>query len=115
MHGLKIFFLILQKKSQQSTNPSGALTELHLFALVQHEVLEVLHGELLGADEGAAGAHHDVRAVVLQRLLVLGDGQAAEEHANLREGVRTGNRGWPAVIGAPRVNSQPETVSGFRL
>jgi hypothetical protein len=58
----------------------------HLVALVQDEVLDVLEVELLALDErqDAAGrADDDVRAVGLQHLLVLGDGQATEEDANL--------------------------------
>ena len=70
------------------------LTELleHLVALVENEVLEVLEVELLAADEGedpAGRAHHDVRAVRLEHLLVLRDRQTAEEHADLGE--RGGN------------------------
>ena len=67
------------------------LTQLfqHLVALVEHKVLEILDGQLLGAGEGedtAGGAHHDVRAVVLQHLLILGDGEAAEKYPNLQNG-----------------------------
>lgn len=39
--------------------------------------------EILVADEGkgaSRSAHHDVRAVVLERLLVLGDGHPAKEN-----------------------------------
>ena len=66
-----------------------SLTQLfqHLVALVEHKVLEILDGQLLGAGEGedtARGAHHNVWAVVLQHLLVLGDREAAEEYPNLQ-------------------------------
>ncbi len=67
------------------------LTELlqHLVALVQDEVLQVLEVQLLAADKGedpARGADHDVRAVGLEHLLVLADGESAEEDGNLKEG-----------------------------
>ena len=50
-------------------------------------MLEVLEVQLLGADEGedpAGGADHDVGAVALEHRLVLGDGQATEEHGALK-------------------------------
>ena len=58
----------------------------HLVALVEHKVLDALEVERLGADEAedaARGADDDVRAVLLQGLLVLVDGHAAEEDGDL--------------------------------
>ena len=40
----------------------------------------------------ARGADHDVGAVVLQHLLVLGDGQTSEEHSNLKIFLKTLSR-----------------------
>ena len=60
----------------------------HFVALIEDEMLDVFEVELLGADEGedaAGGSHHDVRAVALQHLLVLGDRQTAEEHTVLQK------------------------------
>ena len=80
--------LIAHQSSQYYEHFS--LTELleHLVALVEDEVLEVLEVELLAADEGedpAGRAHHDVRAVRLEHLLVLRDRQTAEEHTHLEK------------------------------
>ena len=63
------------------------LTQLleHFVAFVEDEMLEMLQIELLAPDQGqdpARSAHHDMRAVGLEHLLVLGDGQAAEEDAD---------------------------------
>ena len=49
-------------------------------------MLEVLGVEGLVSNQGqdaTGGAHHNVGAVVLQRLLVLLDGDATKEHRNL--------------------------------
>ena len=64
------------------------LTKLlqHLVTLVEDEMFEVLQGKFLAPDESedpARRANHDVGAVSLQDLLVLGDSQASEEHSNL--------------------------------
>ena len=64
------------------------LTELlqHLVTLVQNKVLEILQGQFLALDQGqdtAGSADHDVGTVVLDDLLVLGNGHASEENANL--------------------------------
>ena len=59
----------------------------HFVALVQDKVLDALEVEGLGADEAedaARGADHDVRAVLLQGLLVLVDGHTAEEDGDLQ-------------------------------
>jgi hypothetical protein len=66
------------------------LTELfeHLVALVEDEVLDVLEVEFLAPNESenpARGAHDDVRAVGLEHLLVLRDGETTEKHADLKE------------------------------
>ena len=66
-----------------------ALTQLleHFVALVQDEVLDVLQVELLALDESqesAGSSDDDVRAVGLQDLLLFGDGEASEEHADLK-------------------------------
>ncbi len=49
-------------------------------------MLEVLQVQLLGADKGedaTRGPDDDMRAVGLEHLLVLADGQATKEHGNL--------------------------------
>lgn len=66
-------------------------TELlqHLIALIQDEVFDVLEAEGLVADESEdtpRRPHHNVWAVLLHHLLVLLDGQAAEEHCHLHRG-----------------------------
>lgn len=73
------------------TREEHPLTELfqHLVALVEDKVFDVLETKVLVADEGegATGcAHHDVRAILAEHLLVLLDGQAAEEHGTLDAG-----------------------------
>lgn len=65
-----------------------SLTQLfqHFVALVQHKVFDVLQLEDLAVDQrqGATGcSHHNVRTVLLQHLLVLLNGHAAEEHRHL--------------------------------
>jgi hypothetical protein len=58
----------------------------HFIALIENEMLEMLQVELLVADEGenAAGcADNDMRCHRLQRLLVLLNRHAAEEHSDL--------------------------------
>ena len=67
------------------------LTQLlkHLVALVQDEVLDVFQIQLLALDESqesTGSSDDDVRAVGLQDLLVLGDGETAEENADLKDG-----------------------------
>ena len=66
------------------------LTELleHFVALVEDEVLQVLEVELLAPhqrQDPAGGAHHDVRAVGLEHLLVFRDCQATEKQSDLKE------------------------------
>ena len=68
-----------------------SLTELlqHLVALVQDKVLDVLQDQGLPADQGQRAARrpdHNVGAVLLQHLLVLLDGHAAEEHGRSHRG-----------------------------
>merc|ERR1719507_2643923 len=58
----------------------------HLVTLIQDKVLQILQRKLLGSDQSqnpARGAGHNVGAVVLQHLLVLGNGKSSEEHTNL--------------------------------
>lgn len=67
------------------------LTQLfqHLVALVQHKVLDVLHAEGLVPNEGQGAPrspHNNVRAVLLQGVLVVLDGHPPEEHGNLHAG-----------------------------
>lgn len=67
------------------------LTQLlqHLITLVQDKVLDVLQVEGFVADQGENSArrpYHDVRAALLQYILVLLDGHAAEEHGHLDRG-----------------------------
>ena len=50
-------------------------------------MLEIFQVELLAANESqdpTGSADHDVGAVALQHLLVLRDGEAAEEHGALK-------------------------------
>ena len=64
------------------------LTQLlqHFVALIQDKVLDVLGVERLVLDQGQdppRGTHHDVRAVVLQHLLVLLDADTTKEDGDL--------------------------------
>ena len=59
----------------------------HFVALVEDKVLDALEVEGLGADQSedaAGGADDNARAVLLQRLLVLVNGHAAEEDGHLQ-------------------------------
>merc|ERR1719318_2554734 len=61
----------------------------HLVTLVQDEMFQVLERKFLASDESqnpARGSHHDMRAVRLQNLLVLGNGKTTEKHSNLHTG-----------------------------
>ena len=65
------------------------LTQLleHFVALIEDEVLQVLQVEFLGLDQGqntARSSDHNVGAVGLQNLLVLGDGQTSKKYADLQ-------------------------------
>ena len=54
-------------------------------------MFEVLEGKFLASDESkdpARRSYHDVWAVGLQDLLVLGDGQASEEHSDLKQKIK---------------------------
>lgn len=58
----------------------------HFVTLIQDEVFDVLQIECLAATESkhpAGGADHDVGAVLLQDLLILLHGHAAEENGDL--------------------------------
>ena len=64
------------------------LTQLlqHLVTLVQNKVFQILQTQLLALDQGedaARSSNNNVRTVVLQHLLVLGDGHASEEDSDL--------------------------------
>ena len=64
------------------------LTQLlqHFVTLIQDKVLDVLGVEGLVLDQGQdppRGTHHDVRAVVLQHLLVLLDADTTKEDRDL--------------------------------
>ena len=64
------------------------LTQLlqHLVTLIQNKVFQILQTQLLALDQGkdaARSSNNNVRTVVLQHLLVLGDGHASEEDSNL--------------------------------
>ena len=59
----------------------------HLVALVEHEELDLVEFEFarLGQGENTAwSAHHDVRTVGAQRVLVLLDRHSSEEHRHLQ-------------------------------
>jgi hypothetical protein len=80
--------MVIITKANFCPHPFTQLTQLlqHLVALVEDEMLQVLQVELLVADESedAAGcADDDVRCHRLQRLLVLLNRHAAEEHSDL--------------------------------
>ena len=66
------------------------LTQLlqHLVTLIQNKVFQILQTQLLALDQGkdaARSSNNNVRTVVLQHLLVLGDGHASEENSNLKQ------------------------------
>jgi len=59
----------------------------HLVALVKNEMLDMLQVERLGADkaqDAAGGADDNVRAVLLERLLVLVNWHTAEEDGDFQ-------------------------------
>lgn len=77
VHYETLLFLLLTKLLQ------------HPIALVKHKVFDVLHVEGLVADEGQGtswSSYDNVRAVLLQDVLVLLHGQAAKEHRHLYSG-----------------------------
>ena len=56
----------------------------HLVAFVEDKVLDVVEFEAFVASQGedpARRSHHDVRTVLLQRVLILLDRHPAEEYA----------------------------------
>ena len=58
----------------------------HLLALVQDEMFQVLERQLLVPDESqnpAWSPNHDVGAVALQNLLILGNGKTSEKYSDL--------------------------------
>lgn len=86
----------MNRQRLSSTNAHQAhflqtLTELlkHLVTLVQNKVLDVLQVEGFVAhqrEDSARRPDHDVRAALLQDVLVLLDGHATEEHGHLDRG-----------------------------
>lgn len=60
----------------------------HLVALVQDEMLEMLQAQFLApnqSQDSTRSAHHNVRTIRFEHLLILGDGQTAEKHGTLEE------------------------------
>ena len=56
----------------------------HLVTLVENEMLDIFQVEASVASEGedaSRGADDDVRAILLQRILILLDGHSTEENA----------------------------------
>ena len=65
----------------------------HLVTLVQDEMLQVLQWKLLALDESensSRSSHDNMRAVVLQNLLVLSYGHSSEENSDLDIGQKLG-------------------------
>ena len=59
----------------------------HLVTLVQDEMFQVLERQLLAPDESqnpARSPNHDVGAVALQNLLILGNDKTSKKYSDLR-------------------------------
>merc|ERR1712227_263301 len=82
--------LLIRSGAEDLLNISSHVQLLqHLVTLVQNKVFQILQTQLLTLDQGedaARSSNNNVRTVVLQHLLVLGDGHASEENSNLDGG-----------------------------